>query len=103
MDLNTYQDRAMSFRLGTATTEYAEKNLVGEVGEFFSLQAKAIRDGEKEDHRTNIKKELGDILWHVAALAKDNGFTLGDIAYSNIEKLESRRARNVIAGSGDNR
>lgn len=102
MDLNSYQDRALSYRMATADEDYALKNLVGEVGELFSLLAKAKRSGVEPDHSL-IKKELGDILWQVAAVSKDFGFTLGDVGYTNIEKLHSRKVRNLIDGDGDNR
>jgi NTP pyrophosphatase (non-canonical NTP hydrolase) len=103
MNLNEYQKKAMSFRMDTATSLYAILNLGGEVGELYSLLAKATRDGAKEDFDEQLKKELGDILWHVAAVAIDYGFTLDDVAETNINKLSSRKARNVITGSGDNR
>jgi hypothetical protein len=39
----------------------------------------------------------------VAQLASELGFDLDTIARANLEKLASRAARNVIAGSGDQR
>lgn len=103
MNLNEYQKEAMTFRMDSASALYALINLGGEVGELYSLLAKSIRDGAKDDFEEQVKKELGDVLWHVAAVAKDYGFTLDEIATSNIEKLSSRKARNMISGSGDNR
>lgn len=102
-DLNVYQDAALTFRTESANGDYALYNLAGEVGEILSLKAKAIRDGRKHDFDENMKKELGDVLWHVAAVAADHGYTLSDIANGNIYKLASRAARGVIQGSGDNR
>ena len=101
--LNDYQAKALSFRMESANDLYAVLNLSGEVGELHSLMAKAIRDGRKPDYDQNVKKELGDALWSIAAIAADNGFTLSDIANSNIFKLESRSQRGTISGSGDNR
>lgn len=100
MDLNSYQDRAMSYRMESSDAWYALLNLSGEVGELHSLIAKGIRD-RKEIDKELLKKEIGDILWCVAAVAKDSGFTLGDVAYTNIAKLTDRKARNVISGQGD--
>lgn len=103
MNFNEYQDKAMSFRLFNADELYAVLNLTGEVGELNSLLAKSIRDGEPEGFHDSIKKELGDILWHIAAIADDVGVPLEQIAELNIEKLASRKQRGVITGSGDNR
>lgn len=103
MKLNEYQDKAMSFRLPSANEAYALFNLAGEVGELFSLVAKAIRDGVKPDFEVNVKKELGDILWCLAAITIDNDFTLEEIAEANIDKLSLRKANGTIQGSGDNR
>lgn len=103
MNLNEYQNTAMGFRLPSAGTSYALLNIGGEVGELLSLVAKGIRDGRKTDHDMNVKKELGDILWHVAAIALDHGFTLEEVAVSNINKLSKRKDTGTIQGSGDDR
>lgn len=103
MDFNKYQEEAMSFRMDTATDLYALLSLSAEVGELHTLVSKALRDGAKDDFRDQVKKELGDILWNIAAVAADGGFALEEIAAANIEKLSSRKQRGVITGSGDNR
>lgn len=103
MKLNDYQVEAMGFRLPSATPDYALFNLSGEVGELHSLIAKAIRDGAKFDFELQVKKELGDILWCLTAVAMDYGYTLEDVAQSNINKLSKRKQEGTITGSGDNR
>lgn len=103
MKLNDYQAEAMGFRLPSATPEYALFNLSGEVGELHSLIAKAIRDGAKFDFELQVKKELGDVLWCLTAVAMDYGYTLEDVAQSNINKLSKRKQDGTITGSGDNR
>lgn len=103
MQLNDYQHQAMTFRRITATPTYALLNLAGEVGELTSLVAKGIRDGHNEDYRDNAKKEMGDILWQLAAVARDFGYSLEEIAQTNLNKLASRKDRGVLQGSGDNR
>ena len=103
MRLNDYQAEAMGFRLPSATPEYALINLSGEVGELHSLIAKAIRDGAKYEFEMNVKKELADILWCLSAVAADYGWTLEDVAVSNINKLSQRKDNRTIQGSGDNR
>lgn len=103
MKLNDYQAEAMGFRLSSATPDYALFNLSGEVGELHSLIAKAIRDGAKFDFELQVKKELGDVLWCLAAVAADYGYTLEDVAQSNINKLSKRKQDGTLNGSGDNR
>lgn len=104
MNFTEYQMKAMAFRLSTADPMYAMLNLAGEVGEVLSLEAKMIRDGGSVDeYRVNLKKELGDVLWHVAAIARDNGMDLHDVAIGNILKLAERQSKNTIKGSGDDR
>lgn len=103
MQLNEFQSKALAFRLPTAHGPYAMLNLTGEVGELNSLIAKAHRDGPKPDHEKNVKKELGDILWVLAALCADHGTSLHEIAQGNLDKLSGRTARDTIGGSGDDR
>ena len=50
-----------------------------------------------------IAKGLGDVVWYVSVMEKKIGFRLSDIANMNVSKLESRKQRNVLNGSGDNR
>ena len=55
------------------------------------------------EEQVDLEKELGDVLWYVSAIAYYSGIELGDIATTNLNKLEDRRERNKIHGSGDNR
>lgn len=104
MNLDFYQSRAMSYRLETANEIYALLNLGGEIGEVLSNVAKFIRDGgDVEQYHERMKKELGDVMWMVAAVAKDHNMSLSEICTHNLDKLESRKIRDAIQGSGDNR
>lgn len=101
MELNQYQYEAMKTRLPTANANYALYNLSGEVGELHSLVAKFIRDGKLD--MDLVKKELGDILWCLAAVVLDYGFTLDDVAEANLQKLQKRKKAGTLNGTGDNR
>ena len=105
MDFDEYQQKAWSFAIMPAkTTQYLIPGLAGEVGELCSLFAKAVRDGKGTPVQyDDVKKELGDVLWFVATIALYHGISLDEIAEANIAKLQSRKDRNVISGSGDNR
>jgi NTP pyrophosphatase (non-canonical NTP hydrolase) len=43
-----------------------------------------------EDKENKLVEELGDTLWHIAALASEYGITLERIATYNISKLMKR-------------
>jgi NTP pyrophosphatase (non-canonical NTP hydrolase) len=102
MNIDSYQRSAMTFRLPTADREYALLNLFAEAGEVAGKAAKHRRDGgDVEEYNMHIKKELGDVMWQVAAVAKDHGWMLSQICEHNLEKLASRQKRDAIQGSGD--
>jgi len=98
-----YQEDAMSLRLPSATPAYVVHNLVSEVGEFFGHVAKATRDGPPDDIVEKLRKEVGDMLWSIAGICADNGWSLGDVARENFTKLTDRKNRGKLQGSGDNR
>jgi NTP pyrophosphatase (non-canonical NTP hydrolase) len=106
---DVYQVAAMSTRLPTSDEAYALLGLSGEVGELHSIIAKRIRDGALDDAdqivalQNNIAKELGDILWFVAAVADDFNISLSTIATMNLKKLAKRQAEGSLGGSGDER
>jgi NTP pyrophosphatase (non-canonical NTP hydrolase) len=81
---------------------YPLLGLVGEVGEFANKYKKVIRDG-REFPKDDMASELGDILWYLANLALDCNLDLGYVASKNIDKLEDRKIRGVLGGSGDTR
>ena len=53
--------------------------------------------------KVELSKEIGDVLWYLAALSQELGLELQDIAEQNIIKLQSRKDRGLLSGSGDNR
>ena len=81
--------------------EYTALGLTSEAGEFAGKVNKAIRDNNY-DHDAMVA-ELGDVLWYVAQAAAALGVHLSDVAQMNVEKLKSRKERNTIGGSGDDR
>lgn len=107
-DIDLYQQKCLKYAKypESARIIYPTLGLTGEAGEVSDKVKKVIRDsgGEFTDEiKKEIMKELGDVLWYCATLAHDLDFSLSDVAFGNIEKLESRFQRNKIGGSGDNR
>ena len=85
---------------------YPALGLAGESGEVVGKVSKIMRDDNNivtEDSKLKLEKELGDVLWYVAQLATELDLSLDEIATNNIRKLQSRKERNQIHGSGDNR
>lgn len=105
MNLNEYQEKAVSTAIYPPQYQvvYPALKLSGEAGEVSEKVGKALRDRGGEYDREELAKELGDVLWYIAALAADLGYDLETIAQMNIKKLSSRKARGVLSGSGDNR
>lgn len=109
MTFKDYQDKAVETAIYGAGNKiiYPALGLANEAGEVLGKIKKVLRDKEGNfddiSTRVTIADEMGDVLWYLAALAKDIDVSLDQIADRNIAKLLDRRARNVIQGSGDNR
>lgn len=83
--------------------EYTALGLASEAGEVAGKIKKLIRDGDTYEGREAAIGELGDVLWYLARVSEELGVNLSEIALSNQAKLNSRKSRGVIGGSGDNR
>jgi NTP pyrophosphatase (non-canonical NTP hydrolase) len=71
-----------------AMREHALFGLTSEVGEVMGLHQK-IHQGHVLDE-TELRLEIGDVLWFVAELCDVYGWHMSDIAGANIEKLRNR-------------
>ena len=108
MTLNEYQEHALETAIYPAESRiiYPTLGLTGEAGYLADKGKKIIRDNHKEftpEKRAEIMKEIGDVLWYCATLSHDLGYTLDEVAQTNVDKLRSRMERSKITGSGDNR
>lgn len=121
LTLNEYQRRAMTTCMPSCDNfSYMFLNLVGEVGELASKAAKHIRkekaviawnalitecgNNSLDDNEiADMRKEAGDCLWQLAGLCHVMGWSFEDVGNENLAKLEDRKNRDVIDGSGDNR
>lgn len=123
MTLNEYQKKAMTTcMLSSNNFSYMFLNLVGEVGEFASKVAKAIRKGKvtiggdfhydnnhlndtidsnNDELYEELSKEAGDVLWQLSGLCTVMGWSLEEVAQNNLDKLAARKAIGTIDGSGD--
>lgn len=80
--------------------------LAGEAGEVAEKVKKLQRnqDGQMSAaDRQELLKELGDVLWYVSAITHYLDESLDKLAQTNLEKLQDRKARDVIKSQGDNR
>ena len=85
---------------------YPVFGLLGEAGEVSEKIKKLFRDHNgklTKEYKLEIGKELGDVMWYISQLSTELGLKLSDITRMNIEKLSSRKDRNKIHGSGDDR
>jgi NTP pyrophosphatase (non-canonical NTP hydrolase) len=109
MTSNEYQTAALSTAIYPSMGQnfvYPLMGLCGESGEVADKLKKVIRDhgGVLTDPvRDAVASELGDCMWYLAVLAYELDYSLEEIMQMNLDKLQSRQQRGVIAGSGDNR
>ncbi len=113
LDFDEYQRRAEATAIypesGTGSfnaVAYTILGLSNEAGEVAGKLKKVWRDNEGKIGifaEEGLAKELGDVLWYMAAAANELGVSLEDIASQNLQKLLDRKNRGVIGGSGDNR
>ncbi len=110
MTLDDYQKRALTTVIAS-DSEFRDLlhwvlGINGEAGEIAEKIKKIIRDksGEvSEADKTELAAEIGDVLWYLAVFAHHLGVSFDDVATRNLDKLQSRQARGVLQGSGDNR
>lgn len=107
MEFSEYQEKAKETAIYPKTEPswiYPLLGLAGESGEIFEKLKKVIRDDNgkiSEEKLQLLKKELGDVLWYLSTLSTELGLKFDDVAKDNINKLASRKERDVLKGSGD--
>jgi len=105
MNLKEYQEKAAEFAVYESSL-YPVLALAEEVGELTTFFAKQARGDFKEMNfrmKKLLRKEIGDVLWQVSAIASDQGWNLEEIAIENLDKLQDRKDRRLIKGTGDER
>lgn len=107
MDLNEYQIKAIDAAFYEKDDiAYNALGITGEAGEIADHVKKMLRDDDgilTPERRLSIVKELGDVLWYVANMARRLEVSLETVAQMNLVKIEDRTSRNVQSGSGDSR
>lgn len=110
MTLEEYQKQALTTVIKT-DNEFRDLlhwvlGINGEAGEIAEKVKKIIRDKNAvvtEEDKAELAKEVGDVLWYLAVFAHHLDISLETIAQQNLDKLQSRKKRGVLQGSGDNR
>lgn len=80
--------------------------ICGEAGEVAEKLKKVLRDKGgvwSDDDQRLLVKELGDVLWYIAAVASELKIDMQDIADANLDKVDGRHERGTLQGSGDDR
>ena len=108
VDFNSYQRSAVTTAIYPNQHKiiYPALGMAGEAGEVANKVKKLIRDGPEnrpDTWREDIASEIGDVLWYCASLASDLNLSLGMIAAQNLIKLDKRKAKGTLGGSGDTR
>jgi NTP pyrophosphatase (non-canonical NTP hydrolase) len=111
MNINDYQNEAGVTAIYDGQGSnliYPTLGLVGEAAEIANKVKKPIRKfgvntDFEDEFKKELAKELGDVLWYVAVISTEIGYSLEEIAQMNLDKLKDRAERGVLEGSGDNR
>ena len=106
-----YQNWAMSKAVydkgGYEDSLYPFFGIHSEVGELAAISKRSIRgdyNGKTVAEMKDMwKKELGDVLWYLAACAHECKLSLSEVVAESIKKLEGREQRGTLKGSGDDR
>lgn len=91
-NMESGDDRLLHSGIGIAT----------ESGEFLDALKKHIFYGKPLD-RTNLKEELGDLLWYVAIACDELGATFEELQEVNIAKLTARYPEKFSLERAENR
>lgn len=108
MKFSDYQKQAMLTAIypDMGNNPYYPALGLGESGEVQNKIKKIMRDQGgviTTENRMAIKKELGDLLWYIAATCYEFKISLEDVAKENLDKLSSRQQRGKLQGDGDER
>lgn len=90
----------------TAALSYVGLKLCGEAGEVAEHIGKAMRDDGgviTDERKEKLIKEVGDVYWYLARMCRELGVDPRRVLEANVEKLEDRKKREKIKGSGDDR
>ena len=90
MKLDEYQAEACDTDKTNRHRIMALLGLAGEVGSIFTIYKKRQRNikfGIKTIDRERLVEELGDVLWYLSTVAKQEGISLSEVAAANLEKV----------------
>ena len=110
MDLDEYQEGALvtdntahnySQEEGRKDIVVALLGVAGELGTLAAAYKKFLRDGPAYKlYASNVKEELGDLLWYTAVLAEKFGLSLSEIAVANLSKTKARWGEIPVSAVG---
>jgi len=107
-NIDRYAEWAEGLWFASGSREFGERDyaiaslgLAGEVGEVMELLKKRVRDGNFDVE--GFTKEMGDVIYYWSRLCLMFGVRPSDVLAANMRKLEDRRARGVMRGSGNDR
>lgn len=81
---------------------YTVLGAAGETGEIQEKLKKAIREDDPS-YITDMRDEVGDVLWYLSQVCEEFGWSMSDIADDNLAKLQDRQERGQLTGEGDDR
>lgn len=100
MTVEDYERQAAATAVYREGSIYPYLGLIEEIGELSGVLAKADRDNDGKldaPHREQLQKELGDVLWMLAAVARDESVPLHEEPLFSTEPSRDTPAYFIIA------
>lgn len=91
LSFNDYCDEARKTMEDNHSVEYLLIGLSSEAGEVGDEFKKVYEGKSKKVDKEALRKELGDCLWYLNAIAVSQGITLESVAVENLVKVFSRK------------
>jgi NTP pyrophosphatase (non-canonical NTP hydrolase) len=86
-------------KIGKHWRNESKRTVAFEFNEIVAMGAASLTAEQKLE----IIKEMGDVLWYLAALSDELDIQLSSVAEMNINKTHDRLKRGVVCSEGDNR
>jgi len=96
MELNDYQEQALTTVATAGTNETLKMASVGLLGELIEVSERVTAVVQEKKEVEGIIKEIGDVYWYLSIIATHCGITFDVIVEDHSERLSGRHAVSIM-------